>query len=256
MFRSSATKWKSVVGLAALLVLVGVAAWFSWRRPETTAALRGKEIAQRMGCFACHGPEGSGGVTVIGATGASMPGWDGRTTAMYVKSEQEIREWILYGAPRGDSQANDYSDTKSFVPMPAYEDLLTDRELDDLVAYYLAVSGWAPDIPDAAFEGRKIASRLGCFGCHGPAGMGGVANPGSFKGHIPPWDGEEFKELVRDDEELREWILDGRIRRLWDNPVARRFLESQKTQMPAYREHVSDEEVSKMVRYIRWLRRE
>ena len=140
--------------------------------------------------------------------------------------------------------------------MPAYEDLLSDRELDDLVAYYLAVSGWAPDIPDAAFEGRKIASRLGCFGCHGPAGMGGVANPGSFKGHIPPWDGEEFKELVRDDEELREWILDGRIRRLWDNPVARRFLESQKTRMPAYREHVSDEEVSKMVQYIRWLRRE
>ena len=85
--------------------------------------------------------------------------------------------------------------------------------------------------------------------------MGGVRNPGSFKGHIPPWDGEEFDELVRDERELREWIMDGRSHRLWNNQAARYFLERQETPMPAYREHLSEDALNKLVAYIDWLRR-
>jgi hypothetical protein len=170
---------------------------------------------------------------------------------MYVKSRGEVREWILYGAPRA---RDPHLDPQRLISMPAYEKLLSSREVDDLVAYFLAVSGWDPEIPDAAFEGRKVAERAGCFGCHGPSGMGGIPNPGSFKGEIPPWDGEDFTELVRDDDELREWILDGRIRRLEQNPLARYFLEGQIVQMPAYRDSLSQEELARLVAYIRWLR--
>ncbi len=184
-----------------------------------------------------------------------MPGWGGAAAAMYMKSEEQIREWILYGAPRSGSRDGTAWTTDGLVEMPAYHDLLSNRDLDDLVAYFLAVSGWAPEIPDGPFEGRRVATRIGCFGCHGPSGMGGVPNPGSFKGHISPWDGEEFRELVRSDAELREWILDGSIARLRDNPLARYFLDGQKTQMPAYRGHISNEELNLMVQYVGWLRR-
>ena len=132
--------------------------------------------------------------------------------------------------------------------------MLSPDELDDLVAYFRARSWWTPDIPDAAREGREIAMRLGCFGCHGPSGIGGVPNPGSLKGHIPPWDGHEFDELVHSESELREWILDGPIKRLRDNPLAMHFLEAQKTAMPAYRQYISGDELDRMVAYIQWMR--
>jgi len=139
--------------------------------------------------------------------------------------------------------------------MPAYEGLLSEQDVDDLVAYFLAVSGWSHEISDAVYEGQKIAQRLGCFGCHGPSGIGGVQNPGSFKGHIPPWQGDDFADLVRNEAELREWIRDGRIQRLWENPLARHYLEAQKIQMPAYRRHLSEMELDKIVAFISWLRK-
>jgi len=173
---------------------------------------------------------------------------------MYVHNEQEIRDWILDGGPPASSSPGRAAATDSLVPMPAYADYLSSRDLDDLVSYFRAVSGWDPDIPDEAYEGRKVALRLGCFGCHGPSGMGGVANPGSFVGHIPPWDGTEFDELVHDAGELNAWILDGRPRRLAANPAARYFLDRQKTPMPAYRQYISDNDLKKLVAYIGWLR--
>ena len=248
---------KLALSLVAGLLLVlggGGASWLVWRQPETTAAMRGRQLAERLGCFACHGPFGIGGVADPLAPGGAAPGWEFGVLEAYATSDVQIREWILYGAPRDLSVEENGDNKRALIPMPSYEGLVSDGELGDLVAYIKAVSGWAEEIPDAAFEGRKIASRLGCFGCHGPSGMGGVPNPGSFKGHIPPWDGQEYAELVYGEDELREWILDGKIRRLWGNPFARHFLDQQKTQMPAYRDYVSDDELSKMVSYIRWLR--
>ncbi|MFV2067229.1 MAG: cytochrome c [Pirellulales bacterium] len=248
---------KLLWGIAAVALLA--AAWsgigrYVWRQPEVTPAIRGEALARELGCFGCHGPGGLGGIADPTSSAGDIPGWRGATASMYVRNEQEIREWILYGAPRESLSPGQSTASHSLVPMPAYAEYLSSRELDDLVAYFRAVSGWAPEIPDNAYEGRKLASRLGCFGCHGPSGMGGVANPGSFVGHVPPWDGAEFEELVHDESELREWILDGRPRRLADNTLARFFLDRQKTPMPAYREHISDDDLKKLVAYIGWLR--
>jgi mono/diheme cytochrome c family protein len=251
-------KRRWIVGVIVIVAVSGTAGALWWlreeRRGEITPAIRGQQIAVRLGCFGCHGPEGSGGIADPAAPGGEVPDWSYGIAKLFIACEQDIRDWILYGAPRAEAERREISGYEPLVPMPAYEDQLSDDELDDLVAYFLAVSGWAAEIPDEAYEGRKIATRLGCFGCHGPSGMGGVANPGSFKGHIPPWDGDEFDELVRDENELREWILEGRTKRLWDNPAAQVFLERQKISMPAYHDYLSDAELDKLVAYIDWLR--
>ena len=117
---------------------------------------------------------------------------------------------------------------------------------------FRAVSAFDTNITTLAYEGRHEAAKLGCFACHGPGGIGGHPNPGSFKGHIPPWDGDEYAELVRDDAELREWILDGHAKRLWDNPAARHFLEGQVVQMPPYRRVIAEDQFAKIAAYIAW----
>lgn len=225
------------------------------RSPESTAALRGKAIATELGCFGCHGYDGRGGILDPGARSGSVPGWDGPTVSTFARDEQEVREWILDGAPRRVETDAITGGRAPLVRMPAYRGKITEQELADLLAYFRAGSAFGVDMPEPAYEGWKVAGHLGCFGCHGPSGIGGCPNPGSFKGRIPSWDGAEFLELVRDDGELREWVLEGHARRLWDNPVARHFLERQTIEMPAYRQYVSDDEVIKISAYIRWLRK-
>lgn len=242
-----------LVSFLVLIAAVGVAfASRHWREPVLSPAIRGQVIASRLGCFACHGYEGRGGVADPGARGGMIPGWDGPTVSGYAKDEQEIREWILNGVP---ARLKASAPSKPFILMPSYRGKLNDQEFSDLVAFFNAVSGGFHEIPEAAYEGRNVAIRLGCFGCHGPSGVGGCLNPGSFKGYIPGWDGKEFEDLARNDAELREWILDGRPKRLWDNRTAKYFLERQMIQMPAYRPHLKDNEVTKLVAYIRYLRK-
>ena len=62
-------------------------------------------------------------------------------------------------------------------------------------------------------------------------------------------------DLVRDESEVREWILDGSPRRLRDNRLAAFFLKRQMLQMPAYRGKIDDDDVEKIVAYVRWLRK-
>lgn len=224
------------------------------RQPESTAALRGEAVAHRLGCFTCHGAEGRGGVADPGSRSGTIPGWDGPTVGTLVANDQELREWITDGQPARLKNAAAPIRRAPLVPMPAYGSRIYRSELADLTTYFRAVSGFGAAMPEPAYEGRKVAERLGCFGCHGPAGTGGSPNPGSFKGHIPAWDGREFAELVKDEAELREWILDGYPQRLWVNPAARYFLQGQVIAMPAYRRLLSAEDQARLLAYFQWLR--
>jgi mono/diheme cytochrome c family protein len=200
-----------------------------------------------------------------------VPAWDGGNAMMYVNNEQEIHEWILYGHPKrledqhkeslkDESKVDadhDHSESESTslpISMPAFESVLSTKELNDLVEYYKAVAAFETPPPEAR-DGYRVASRLGCFGCHGPGGQVGSRNPGSFKGYIPPWQGEDFAELVKNDDELRDWILRGRIERFESNRLARYFTRRQIIQMPAYRDVLRDGDLEALVSYIDWLNR-
>jgi mono/diheme cytochrome c family protein len=175
----------------------------------------------------------------------------------YAKNDEEIREWILDGMPRRlRAEASGQGDEGSLTPMPAWRGVLSEEDVDHLVAYIKAVGDVERPQEARAARGREAAERLGCFGCHGPQGRGSAPNPRSFKGYIPAWDGPELRDLARDDAELKEWIVEGRPRRLQEDRLARFFLDRQVVQMPAYRGRITPEDVDGIVGYIRWLRRE
>jgi len=235
------------------LVSLAVLAWM--RSPRPTPELRGYALAIDLGCVGCHGPGGTGGVANPGSEEEEVPAWDGGTAMMYVKNDEEIREWILDGVPARLREKHEHEGHDPHAlpfHMPAFRDHVSGDQLDDLVAYYKAVANFR-DLPPAARAGYKVAARSGCFGCHGPGGLVGGRNPSAFKGYIPPWRGGDFRDLVRSDDELRSWIEHGRIDRLESNRAARWFTRRQAIQMPAYGEALDDSSVSAIVDYIHWL---
>jgi mono/diheme cytochrome c family protein len=222
---------------------------------EDSAAQRGHEIALGSGCFSCHGPGGRGGVKNPGSKDGTVPAFVEGEPMMWVNSEQEVREYILDGAPQRKRDNPRYANQvkEQLLQMPAYRGYLSEAEVDDLVAYIRAVSGLASPTDELALQGQDLAYRFGCFDCHGPMGAGGVGNLGSLKGYIPGWWGKDFADLVRSDGELREWLLEGRLRRLDGNPIARRFTEGQRIQMPAYKDVLNEEQLRALMAYVRWV---
>lgn len=258
MIRFGTRGRRGFIAVALLAVAGGIAVW-TVRRPRPTPVQRGSALAHQFGCFACHGPGGTGGVPNPGSEEGEVPSWDGGTPMMYVENDGEIREWILDGAPRRLREARvrekTSGDTRPLLAMPAYRGRISDGELEDLVAYFRAVAEWKGPEDPAARHGLEVARKLGCFGCHGPGGLAGAPNPGSLKGYIPPWQGEDFEDLVRDDGELRQWILEGKIDRLEANPAARHFSDRQVIRMPAYRGVLKEGELEGLVAYILWVQK-
>lgn len=248
-----------VAGCLLLLAALGGAAWLGWqhwRQRGLSAVRRGRILADRSGCFGCHGP---GGLTGFddprGATGG-VPPFDQESVEGHARTPAEIREWIADGKPRRlrEQERSEGGQERGLIAMPAFGGRLSPAQLDDLVAFVRATSDYQASREPAAVAGREAAAGLGCFTCHGPQGRDTPPNPGSFMGYVPSWDGPDLPELARDDAELREWILDGSCKRLREHPIAGRFLARQAVKMPAYRGHIPPEDVDRLVAYIRWLR--
>jgi mono/diheme cytochrome c family protein len=222
---------------------------------EITPAERGYGVAVRAGCFNCHGPNGTGGVKNPGSEDGEVPGFAGGAPMMWVKSEPELREYILDGAParkRADPRHRQQMEGQ-LLAMPAYRGYIGNRDVDDLVVYLRAVSGLITPSDERAAQGQDLAYRLGCFNCHGPMGYGSSRNLGSLKGYIPGWWGNDFRDLVRNDAELREWILDGATAHLRAHPVAKFFIRWQRVSMPAYRAFLTDPQLAALMSYVRWV---
>ena len=236
---------RTLVTFLFVVSVTAITAVFWWRSANIGPVQRGADLALAQGCLGCHAGAGES---------PSLP----RPFSDLDDVEREtLREWILDGMPhrvRQDPELRGALEAAA-IQMPAWRGRLSDSQVDDLIAYLRAMA--AADLPeDAAITaGYSVAERLGCFRCHGPGGQGAGRNPGSLKGYIPPWNGRDFAELVEDEAELREWILDGRPRRLQANPLARFFLDRQAIRMPAFHGRIKEEELRALEAYIGWLRR-
>jgi len=225
------------------------------RAPLANAAQRGRKLASQLGCFNCHGPVGTDGVPNLGSKIGVVPSFHEGTIMMYARNDQDLREYILDGAPAAKLAWPEYRDEMEApaLRMPAFKGVVSAAQVDDLVAYLRAVSGLLEPSGDPAERGAEIALTSGCFNCHGAMGIGGMPNPGSLKGYIPGFGGEDFDELVHNDDELRGWIVDGGIPRLRDNPLASYWIERQRIQMPAFKDHLKPPDIDALVAYVRWL---
>jgi len=258
-----ATASRSPLVLGALIALVvAETAWLAYPvardvivPPRENAAQRGRKLAGQLGCFNCHGPGGIGGVPNAGSKTDEVPSFREGTIMMYAHNDQDLREYILDGAPAAKLARPEYRAEveAQALRMPAFKDVVTPAQVDDLVAYLRAASGLLEPSGDPAERGAELALTNGCFNCHGDMGTGGMPNPGSLKGYIPGFGGEDFDELVRNDDELRGWIVDGGIPRLRNDQLASYFIERQRIQMPAFKGHLEPRDVDALVVYVRWL---
>jgi mono/diheme cytochrome c family protein len=129
---------------------------------ETTPAERGYRVAVRAGCFDCHGPNGTGGVKNPGSEDGEVPGFGGGTPMMWVKSESELRDYILDGVParkRSDPPHRRQMEGQ-LLAMPAYRGYIRKRDVDNLVAYLRAVSGLIVPSDELAAQGQDLPPRL------------------------------------------------------------------------------------------------
>jgi len=238
-----------------LVLVAGVLAWSMWLRPRLPAAERGRRLAEKVGCFACHGAEGGRGTANPGRRDRSVPTWDG-DLMMFADGEQDVREWIRDGRPaeRARSRSWQAQRDSGALRMPAFGRRLTRAQIDDLVACVRALAGEPGPQTPRPQRGLERAEALGCTGCHGAGGRFARPNSGSLKGYVPSWDGTDFAELVRDRGEFDQWVTDGVSRRFAANPMAQFFLRRASLRMPAYRRFLGAGDLDTLWAYVRWLR--
>lgn len=248
--------WLALVALAALAGANApglVRAFWSFR--STNPVRRGIARAQELGCFSCHGFQGTRGLPDPGAAWAEVPAWNGGSWMMYVEADEEIGEYILNGISerRRRSAAAAAEREALAIRMPAFATQLRRGDLVDLVAAFKVLAEMnLPPEASAARRGQELARRWRCLACHGAAGSGGLPNPGSLTGFIPGWYGADFADLVHHRAEFDEWLREGSLERLRASPLAAFFLRRQRIAMPAYRE-LAPAELDDLWAYVGWL---
>ena len=105
--------------------------------PENAVARNGYAVAERLGCFGCHGPGGRGAGRNPGSLKGYIPPWDGPDFAELVANDGEMREWILGGRPQrlqANALARFFLDRQA-IRMPAFRGQVNEEELRALEAY-------------------------------------------------------------------------------------------------------------------------
>ena len=101
-----------------------------------TLERRGLDLAERWGCFSCHGPAGSGGLPNPASFTGFVPGWYGADFADLVRDRGEFDGWVRDGTiPRlAAGRVASFFLARQRLTMPAYRSL-EPSELDALWAY-------------------------------------------------------------------------------------------------------------------------
>ncbi len=217
-----------LAGVVAVIAVFGVPAYrWLWARGEANPLAQGLELLETRGCASCHRPDAGG--------------WRWRGDGTPPVSLEMVRDAVLNGRP----QAQDFP-----AAMPAMGSRFQVGEWKAVVLAVGVLEGLVgvPEDPELA-SGYDIARQMGCFGCHGLLGAGGVPNPGSLQGRIPGWLGAGFEKTLEVDGALRRVILEGSVQDRVPLPGVPGSLLA----MPAYGERLDSVEVEILVRYLRWL---
>src|SRR5213593_1323829 len=122
-------------GLIVVLALAAIALILVFARPALPPAERGRRLAERTGCFSCHGGEGIRGSANPGRRDRTVPDWED-DLMMYAETKDQIREWIRDGvtANRARSETWRAERQRGALRMPAFGHRLSRGQIEDLVA--------------------------------------------------------------------------------------------------------------------------
>jgi mono/diheme cytochrome c family protein len=130
--------WRGAISSRDLDDLVAfVKAASDFDKPDDPKAEEGRQIAERIGCFNCHGPQGRGSMPNIRAFKGYIPAWDGADFPELAENDAEIRLWVLDGGTKR-LQANPFARwffERQPIKMPAYRGQLTEAEVERIVDY-------------------------------------------------------------------------------------------------------------------------
>jgi cytochrome c553 len=105
------------------------------------AAAAGRDLARKHGCISCHGLEGAGGRLNPQSIAGFIPGFLGKNFTDLVKTRAEFDEWVRTGQLerlQGKFLARRALGRQA-IAMPAYEETLSQEDLDHLWAWIEAV---------------------------------------------------------------------------------------------------------------------
>jgi mono/diheme cytochrome c family protein len=252
--------------ILGLLLLVGLVLGIAGtvvlqieRQPESSPVSRGARLAEQAGCFACHGRGDE--EPRFNLRPASPDGWRRKANpslaSLDIDKVDELVDWITHGVVAREAESH----KKLFIRMPAYQDRISPGEIEDIAAWILAerLKYTAPSNPTSSpvtkpmtsdqllVAGDPLARAQGCYQCHGELGQGGVANPASFKGYIPGFQGKDFLKLTDQGarSEILHWIDHGRGQAIESGllgGIARKYFNEQAIPMPGYRDQLTPAE--------------
>lgn len=118
----------------------------------------GKQVAAQEGCFACHGPEGKGGVENPGSKDLVVPAWDGEDLAANnvfypIILKQEIEHAVMrsmYDDPT-DIGNQEYAPFK----MQPWIGRLTSEQIKEIMAYIYSINPSLQDGMKQVLAGDK-----------------------------------------------------------------------------------------------------
>ena len=128
---------RSIANPPVSAVVEAVRATAAAEEPEDPSARHGRLVAERLGCFRCHGPGGRGAGSNPGSLKGYIPSWDGRDFEELVANARELREWIVNGRPQrlqANPVARFFLDRQA-IRMPAFRDQVNDEDLQAIEAY-------------------------------------------------------------------------------------------------------------------------
>jgi mono/diheme cytochrome c family protein len=166
------------------------------------AIAAGAHTFVQFACVQCHGERGRGGVS---------PSVPALTTVGHSLTEQQLTHIIDHGLGESKNPTQPY--------MPVWGEVISTTQVHDLVTYIRAGLPAVPDtqpvpVPQgqgAAVAGAALYVKYGCINCHGPNGLGGVANPLSADKSIPPLSGGGFRHDFPTDKAIADVIRSGSV---------------------------------------------
>ena len=156
----------------------------------------------QFACVQCHGVRGRGGVD---------PAVPALRTVGRALTVAQLTHIIDHGLGESANPKQPY--------MPVWGEVISKTQVANLVAY---IRAGLPAVADtqqaqvpvgqgAAVAGAALYVRYGCVNCHGPNGLGGIANPLSHDKVIPPLSGQGFRHDFPTDKAIADVIRSGSV---------------------------------------------